>query len=45
MKIEWFVFNVTLVGSHDRAEPAVLETILRVFWPIQAVVVVEPFVM
>ena len=32
MKVEWFVGDVTAVGSSDRAERAILEVILAVFF-------------
>ena len=40
MKKEWFVINVTPVGSPDRADCTILGLILGVFWPIQATFVV-----
>ena len=43
MKIEWLVTDVTAVESPERAERAILEVLLGVFWLIQAVFVVgEP---
>ena len=44
MKREWSVDDVTVAGSPDRAEHAILGMmILSVFWPIQAAFVVgEP---
>ena len=40
MKTEWLVAEITPVGSPDRAEYAILGTILDVFWPIQATYVI-----
>ena len=43
MKIEWLVTNATAVRSPDRAERAILNVMLGVFLPTQAVFVVgEP---
>ena len=41
MKIEWFVTDVTAVGSPDSAECAILCATLAIFWPIQTVFVVR----
>ena len=43
MKSEWFVADITPVGSPERAERVILGVILRMFWPIQVTFVVgEP---
>ena len=41
MKTEWFVVDATPVVSPDRAERAILEIILGIFCPIQAIFAVR----
>ena len=41
LKIDWFVPGVTPVVSPDRAERAILEIILGIFCPIQAIFAVR----
>ena len=40
MKTEWLFVNVTIVGSPDRTERAILRMVLGVCWPIQAMFVI-----